>query len=54
MKGHLKLAKKHLKESQTVRNTILWFGETKIELFSLNSKCYVLGKPGTDHFLVTW
>ena len=33
----LKLAKRHLKDSKTMRNKILWFDETKIELFGLNA-----------------
>ena len=30
-----------------MRNNILWSDETKIELFSLNAKCFVWRKPGT-------
>ena len=30
--------KMHLKDSQTMRNTILWSDESKIELFGLNAK----------------
>jgi hypothetical protein len=30
-----------------MRNKILWFDETKIELFGLISKCHVWRKPGT-------
>ena len=45
------LQKKHLKDSKTVRNNILWFGETKIERFGLNSKCLIWRKPGTAHHL---
>ena len=37
----------HLKDSQTNGNKILWTGESKIELFSLNAKQNVWGKPGT-------
>ncbi len=33
MKARLEFARKHLKDSQTVRNKILWSDETKIELF---------------------
>lgn len=51
MKARLEFAKKHLKDSQTVRNKILWSDETKIELFGLNSKRYVWRKPGTAHHL---
>ena len=50
-KACLEFAKKHLKDSQTVRNKILWSDETKIELFGLNSKCHVWRKPGTAHHL---
>ena len=38
-KAGLKFAKKkHLKDSQTVNNKILWADGTNIELFGLNSK----------------
>ena len=30
-----------------MRNKILWSDETKIELFSLNTKCHACKKPGT-------
>jgi hypothetical protein len=43
----LEFAKMHLKDSQTIRNKILWSDETKIELFGLNAKCYAWRKPGT-------
>jgi hypothetical protein len=33
-------AKRYLKDSQTMRNRILWSDETKIELFGLNAKCH--------------
>ena len=36
-----------LKDSQTMRNKILWSDETKIELFGLNAKRYIWRKPGT-------
>ena len=42
----LEFAKSHLKDSQTMRNTILW-SETKIELFGLNSKHPVWRNPCT-------
>ena len=35
------------KDSQTMRNKILWSDETKIELFGLNAKRHVWKKPGT-------
>ena len=43
--------KKHLKDSQTVRNKIHWSDETQIELFGLISKFHVWMKPGTTHHL---
>ena len=51
MKARLEFARKHLKDSQTLRNKILWSDETKIELFGLNSKRYVWRTPGTAHHL---
>ena len=36
--ARLEFAKRHLKDSQTMRNKILWSDETKIELFGLNAK----------------
>ena len=47
----LEFSKRHLKDSQTVRNKILWPDETKIEHFGLNAKHYVWRKPGTTHHL---
>lgn len=38
----LPTAKRQLKDSQTMRNNILWSVETKIELFDLNPKCHCL------------
>ncbi|KAK3539590.1 hypothetical protein QTP70_010259 [Hemibagrus guttatus] len=43
--------KRHLKDSQTMRNKIFWSDETKIELFGLNGKHHVWRKPGTAHHL---
>ena len=43
----LEFAKRHLKDSQTMRNKILWSDETKIEYFVLNAMRHVWGKPGT-------
>ncbi|KAK3574637.1 hypothetical protein QTP86_011551 [Hemibagrus guttatus] len=51
MTAHLEFAKRHLKDSQTMRNTILWSDATKIELFGLNGKHHVWRKPGTVHHL---
>ena len=47
MTAHLEFAKRHLKDSQTMRNKILWSGETNIELFGLNAKRHVWKKPDT-------
>ena len=47
MTACLEFAKRHLKDSQTVRNKILWSDETKVELFGLNVNCQVWRKPGT-------
>ena len=35
------------KDSQTMRNKILWADETEIELFGLNAKCHVWRKLST-------
>jgi hypothetical protein len=51
MTARLEFAKRHLKDSQTMRNKILWSDETKIELFGLNGKRHVWRKPGTAHHL---
>jgi hypothetical protein len=40
MTACLEFAKRHMKDSQTMRNKIIWFDETKIELFGLNAKCH--------------
>ncbi|CDQ57087.1 unnamed protein product [Oncorhynchus mykiss] len=47
MAVRLKFSKRHLKDSQTMRNTILWSDETKTELFGLIAKRHVWRKPGT-------
>ncbi|KAG2455383.1 TC1A transposase, partial [Polypterus senegalus] len=49
MVAHLEFAKRHLKDSQTMRNKILWSAVTKIELFGVNARCHVWRKPGTTH-----
>ena len=41
MTARLEFAKRHRKDSQTMRNKIIWSDETKIELFGLNAKCHV-------------
>jgi hypothetical protein len=43
----LGVCQKASKDSQTMRNKILWSDETKIELFGLNAKRHVWRKPGT-------
>ena len=47
MTTRLEFAKRNLKDSQTMRNKILWSDETKIELFGLNAKRHVWRKPDT-------
>uniref|UniRef100_A0AAZ3QNH2 Transposase Tc1-like domain-containing protein n=1 Tax=Oncorhynchus tshawytscha TaxID=74940 RepID=A0AAZ3QNH2_ONCTS len=47
MTACLKFAKMHLKESQTMRNKILWSDESKMKLFGLNAKRHIWRKPGT-------
>ncbi|KAG2463360.1 TCB1 transposase, partial [Polypterus senegalus] len=49
MAARLEFAKRHLKDSRTMRNTILWSDETKIELFGVNARRHVWRKPGTTH-----
>ena len=44
--SRLEFAKRHLKDSQTMRTKILWSDETKIELFGLNAKRHLWRKPG--------
>ena len=44
----LGVCQKALKDSQTMRNKIIWSDETKIELFDLNAKRHVWRKPGTN------
>jgi hypothetical protein len=48
MTACLEFAKRCLKYSQTMRKEILWYDETKIELFGLNAKTHVWRKPGTS------
>ena len=47
MTALLEYAKRHLTNSQTIRNKILWSDETKTELFGLNTKHHVWRKHGT-------
>ncbi|KAG2468153.1 TC1A transposase, partial [Polypterus senegalus] len=49
MADHLEFAKRHLKDSQTMRNKILWSDETKIELFGVNARHHVWRKLGIAH-----
>ena len=49
MRACLKFAKRHVKESESTRQKILWSDETKIELFGLNAKCYVWQKLSKAH-----
>ncbi|KAG2461409.1 TCB1 transposase, partial [Polypterus senegalus] len=49
MAACLEFAKWHLKDSQTMRNKILWSDETKIELFGVNARRHVWRKPGSAH-----
>ncbi|KAK3552257.1 hypothetical protein QTP86_006082 [Hemibagrus guttatus] len=51
MTANLEFAKRQLKDSQTMRNKILWSDETKNELFGLNGKRHVWRKPDTAHHL---
>ena len=39
MTAHLEFAKRHVKDSERMRQKLLWADETKIELFGLNAKC---------------
>jgi hypothetical protein len=47
MTASLEFAKRHLKDSQTMRNKILWSDETNIELYGLNAKHNIWRKLGT-------
>ena len=47
MTACLEFAKRHLKDSQTMRNKILWSDKIKTKLFGLNAKCYIWMNPGT-------
>ncbi|KAG2468840.1 TC1A transposase, partial [Polypterus senegalus] len=51
MTTRMEFAKRHLKDSEMMRNKILWSDETKIELVGLNSKRYVWRQLGTAHHL---
>uniref|UniRef100_A0AAZ3SGU6 Transposase n=1 Tax=Oncorhynchus tshawytscha TaxID=74940 RepID=A0AAZ3SGU6_ONCTS len=47
MTACLAFSKRHLNDSQTMRNKILWSDVTKIDLFGLNAKHHIWMKPGT-------
>ena len=47
MTACLEFAIRHLKDSQTMINKILWSDENKIEFFGLYAKHHVWKKPGT-------
>ncbi|KAK3547121.1 hypothetical protein QTP86_012536, partial [Hemibagrus guttatus] len=51
MTVRLEFAKRHLKDSQTMRNKIPWSDELRIELFDLNGKRHIWMRPGTAHLL---
>ena len=46
MAALLEFDKRHLKDSQTMRNKIIWSDETKMKLFGLNAKFHIRRKPG--------
>uniref|UniRef100_A0A673VZE6 Uncharacterized protein n=1 Tax=Salmo trutta TaxID=8032 RepID=A0A673VZE6_SALTR len=54
MTARLEFAKRHLKDSQTMRNKIIWSDETKIELFGLNANRPVYRKRGTILTVKHW
>ena len=47
----LGVCQKAPKDSQTMKNKILWSDETKIELFGLNAKSHIWRKPNTIPFV---
>ncbi|KAG2467943.1 TCB1 transposase, partial [Polypterus senegalus] len=49
MAACLEFAKRHLMDSQTMRNKILWSDETNIGLFGVNARRHIWRKPGTAH-----
>ncbi|KAG2456615.1 TCB1 transposase, partial [Polypterus senegalus] len=52
MAARLEFTKRHLKDSQTMRNKILWSDETKLELFGVNAWHHIWRKPGTAYHQV--
>lgn len=53
MTVHLEFAKRHLKESQIIRNKILWSDEAKIKLFGLDAEHHAWRKQDTAHHLTS-
>ena len=49
MTACLEFAKRHVKDSESMRERLLWSDKTKIELFGLNAKHYVWRKTTTVH-----
>ena len=49
MTAHLELPKRHVKDSESMRQKTLWSDEMKVKLFGLNAKCYVWWKASTAH-----
>ena len=47
MTARLEFAKRHLEESQTMRNKIFWSDKTRIKLFGLNFKRHFWRQPCT-------
>ena len=45
----LEFSKRHVKDSESTKQKILWSGEMKIDLFGVNAKRHVWRKPSTDH-----
>ena len=48
MTAHLEFAKMRVKDSESMRQKILWSDETKIEIFGLNVKRYIWQKLSTQ------
>ena len=47
MTARLEFTKRHLKDSQTMRNNIFWSDDSKIDLFGLNAKRHIWRKSCT-------
>ena len=50
MTERLEFSQRHVKDSESTRQNILWSDETKMKLFGLNEKRNVWTKPGTAHY----